>query len=431
MADFHPSQKTGFDLIKKLSQGTYIDSFDYSMFESPDTAQSLVMPFGNDIIGFQQLAGYIDYDDMASDEIAWFESGRLLQSYQTVPVTGNVATFPADHDIRVNDTLKLVSGAGMYEAVVQSLSGNDATLLFRDNATIADADFKVIHVATEYKKGTDIQTESLHRSGERRFNKPIILKDSIKYTRSDLAQHVQFAEGSDVLWSIDTSDMEARFLNQQVMAGVWGRRSETSSTADVEGLGGMSSLYEVAKNEGNTVSGFIENLSDIHSLTRMLTANKSPMENIILQDLEYHQKLTIALGGINRMDSGPGSYNFGSFANIGDKMMDLNFRGFDSDNFTFAYKTWDILNDKMYFGAFDGEDHKPKGMIIPAGEVPTARGEVLPYFSFVYRTGARRIVGRSGVVFNQGTEDSATLAYTSELSTRTVSCKDVSLIVQA
>jgi hypothetical protein len=429
MATFTPTPDNGNNLIKKLAQGTYIDAFDYDMFEAPDTAQSLVMPYGNDIIGFQQLAGYIDYDDMSSDELAWFSTGRLLKSYDAVPVAANIATFPAGHDVRKNDTLKLINAAGLYEAIVLSVSGNDAELSFRTASTIADADFKVIHLATEFKKGTDVQEEWLSREGVRKTNKPIIVKDSIQYTRSDLAQIVQFAEGNDQLWSIDTSDMEARFLNQQVMAGVWGKRSESGSTADGNGYGGMSSLYDSVVKGGNTMAGSIDAIADIQALTRMLTANKSPKEYLLLQDLEYHQKLTLALGGINRMDTD--GYNFGAFANVGDKIMDLNFRGFDSDGFTFAYKTWDVLNDQMYFGAFDGEPHKPKGMIIPAGEVPNAKGEILPYFSFVYRTGARRIVGRDGQVFGQGTNDVAKLGYTAEFTTRTVAEKDFSLIIGA
>jgi len=429
MAAYTPNPNTGMDLIKKLSQGTYIDAFDYDMLESPEVEQSLVMPYGDDILGFQQLAGYVAEDDMASDELSWFESGRLLKSYQAVSVSGNVATFPAGHDIRKGDTLKLADANGLYEAVVNSVSGNDAELLFR-GGTISAGDFTVIHIATEFKKGTDVQTESLTRDAERKSNKPMILKDSITYTRSDLAQIVQFAEGPDVLWSIDTSDMEARFQNQQVMAGVWGELSDAgASTAYDAGYLGMTSLYDKVLADGNTMAGSVDGLDDIHGLTRMLTANKSPKENLLLQDLEFHQSLTKALGGINRYDAN--SYNFGNFANVGEKIMDLNFRGFDSDGFMFAYKTWDVLNDQMYFGALDGNINKPKGMIIPAGQTPDAKGKILPYFAFVYRTGARRIVGREGVVFGQGTKDVATLAYTTEFTTRAVSSKDYTLITSA
>lgn len=428
MAEFTRSGKTGNDLIKKLAQGTYIDAFDYDMFEAPDTDKTLVMPFGNDLLGFQQLAGYIDEDEMASDELAWFTTGRLLKTYPAVAVAGNVATFDIGHDIRVSDTLKLANDEGMYEAYVESIdaNGTDVNLLFREATAVTAGDFAVIHLATEFKKGTDVQDEWLTRDGERKTNKPIILKDSISYTRSDLAQIVQFADGNDELWSIDTSDMETRFQNQQVMAGVWGERSQLTSTASDAGFGGMESLYETIKGEGNTMAGSIDSLDDIHGLTRMLTSNKSPKENLLLQDLEFNQKLTKALGGINRHDAN--AYNFGDFANVGNKVLDLNFRGFDSDNFMFAYKAWDVLDDQMYFGAFDGNDHKPKGMIIPAGETPNARGEVLPYFAYVYRSGGRRIVGREGVVFGQGTKDIATLGYTAEFTTRTVAPKDMTLI---
>ena len=429
MAAFVPSGKTGNNLVKKLTQGTYIDAFDYDMFESPDTAKSLVMPFGNDLLGFQQLAGYIDEDDMASDELAWFTTGRLLQTYAGLVITSGAVTFPSGHDIRKNDTLKVANDAnGMFEVVVISVTGNDAVLAFRSDTPAPDGPYSVIHLATEFKKGTDVQDEWLTRDGERKTNKPIILKDSISYTRSDLAQVVQFADGSDELWSIDTTDMETRFQNQQVMAGVWGEGSEAAGVGSAfeQGYLGMESLYETIKDEGNSMAGSIDGLADIFSLTQMLTANKSPKENLLLQDIEYNQALTSALGGINRMDQD--GYNFGDFANVGDKILDLNFRGFDSDNFMFAYKQWDVLNDKMYFGAFDGLTSKPKGMIIPAGETPNAKGEILPYFSYVYRSGARRIVGREGVVFGQGTKDIATLGYTTEFTTRTIAPKDMTLI---
>ena len=423
------TSSNGMDLVKRLAQGTYIDAFDYDMFQEPDTAQSLVMPYGSDLLGFQQLAGYVAYDDMASDELAWFETGRLLKSYSGITVAAaSKMTLPANNDVRVGDTLQLASAAGgaIIEAVVTAAAANgvDFTLASRSAAAVVQkADYKVIHVGTEFKKGTDAQDETLTREGKRRTNKPIILKDSVLYSRSDLNQLVQFSEADDSLWSIDTSDMETRFQNQQVMAGVWGNTSAAASGATSAGLGGMESLNETVLSEGNSISGgAIGSLDDIQSITRMLTANKSPKEYLMLQDLKNHQGLTKALGGINRHDSG--AYNFGSFANVGDKMLDLNFRGFDSDGFIFAYKTWDVLNDKMYYGAFDDMAAKPRGMMIPAGEAPTAKGEVLPYFSFVYRRGARRIVGHDGQVFNQGTKDVAKLAYTAEFTTRTTSPKD-------
>ena len=431
MATFTPSSQDGQNLIKKLSQGTYIDAFDYDMFEQPDTAMSLIMPFGNDILGFQQMAGYIGQDEMASDELAWFTTGRLSKSYASVASVGSVMTFPANHDIRVNDTLQVANAADtgdIIEVVVTDVATNDVTVVARTAAALPNATYRVIHIGTEFLKGTDAQTESLTRTGDRKTNKPIILKDAVTYTRSDMAQIVQFAEGEDTLWSIDTSDVEARFMNQQVMAGIFGKASAASSGAETANLLGMESLYDTIRAEGNTIAGAISGLADIQALTRMLTANKSPKDNLILQDLDFTQEITNALGGINRMDTN--AYNFGSFANVGEKMLDLNFRGFDSDGFMFAYKPWDVLDDKMYFGAFDGLAAKPKGMIIPAGEVPNAKGEVLPYFSYVYRSGARRIVSRDGAVFGIGTRDEARLAYTTEFTVRTVSPKDFTLITE-
>ena len=435
MATITPSPENGRNLISKLAQGTYIDQFDYDEFEKPDTAKSLIMPFGNDILGFQQLAGYIDEDDMASDELAWFESGRLIKSYKLTDATpvvkaGTTLTFPAGHDIRKEDSIEIFNATNKVEAVVSAVAGNDVTVLYRAvTPPVADGNVGVIHKATEFKKGTGVQEEWLTRDGDRKTNKPIILKDSIRYTRSDLAQLVQFADGDDTLWSIDTSDMEARFQNQQVMAGIFGYSSEATSGADAGDLKGMESYWESATTRGNTHAGSIDDLDDIQALTRLLKANKSPKDFLLLQDLDYHQKLTKALGGINRHDAN--SYNFGNFANVGDKMMDLNFRGFDSDGYMFAYKNWDVLDDEMYYGAFDTSTAKPKGMLIPAGETPDAKGEIIPYFSYVYRRGGRRVVGKDGQVFGIGTGDYAELGYTTEFTVRGASMKDVTAFKSA
>lgn len=157
----------------------------------------------------------------------------------------------------------------------------------------------------------------------------------------------------------------------------------------------------------------------------MLTANKSPMNHMLLQDVEYSQKLNQALAELNRHEAS--SFNFGNFNNMGDKMVDLGFSGFKTpaSGFTVGYKPLDILDDEIYYGAIDTAV-KPHGFSIPVGSTPDGEGGHIPYFSMVYRSNARRNVYKTGGVFNDGVGDYGQIDLVTEFTTRHASMKDFS-----
>ena len=420
----------GKDAWSALATGQLISSFTYDLQEAPEIAKELIYGYRDPMIAQFLIEAGVGKGATSSDQNIWWEKGRLQNSYTACTlgtITSGVATLDVidtTNDIRVGQTLLIGDNAAnlVDEVYVSAVSGKDITVNFRTDTPLVLAsttDISVMHLASDFKQGTGITDSSVGQLSVKRTNNPIIVKDYANYDRSTLKQIVQFSNDM-TMYTLNDKDMDTRFDLQQIMAGIFGKASESSSAA-VTFVDGTESVTQSVINRGNTVSGTFATKADLESYVKTLNSVKGSKTNQLLLDLTTIFELDNVLGAVD------GGYSGGSDFGAFDESIDYRKLGFSSVNlqgWNTAYKHWDILDDTSYFGVFEGNASKIKGMSIPQGQVQLAGGGSTNYLSFLYRDGMDKVTAKVGNVVGNSHVDGLSISCTTELTPKAVSAKD-------
>lgn len=439
----------GKDAYAAMTHGTMITNFTFALQESPEIMKELIYGFKDPLYKQIMLEAGIAKGSTSSDQNRWYEAGRIQNSYErsvdwdVVPASAGASgtlQFPAgdNFDIRTGQTILVgalaadITGiADLLEefyvvsvdtaakkAVVQSREG--ATSDFVVANTAVDEVLTVTHLASDFKQGSGIADESVTHEGTWISNNPIIMKDYQKYDRSKLQHSVLFSDDL-TRYSIDTKAMDTRFEIQQILALIFGKKSQTGTLLS-SGILGAESLVSGIEARGNTASGSWAAKTDLDNLVKMLNSVKGSRKNKLMLNLAKGFEMDAALASVTSFDAN--TYNYGNFSEDVDYRK-LGFEGFTlSGGWEFMKGHWDILDDTTYFGAHAGNDNVVNGMLIPEGSVETYEGGSVPYISFNYRDGMSKQVGRDGAVFGLGHNDVASISYTTEATLVGANLKD-------
>ncbi len=422
----------GKDAWTALSHGSLISSFTYAMQEAPDIAKELIYAYRDPLIAQFLLEAGVGKGSTSSDQNRWYEAGRIQNSYTGCTlgtVTSGSATLDVidtTNDIRVGQTLLIGDNANndIDEVYVSAVSGKDITINFREATptVAAGTGIVVMHLASDFVQGSSITDSTVTHEGTWRSNNPIIVKEYAKYDRSKLKQMVSFSDDL-TRYMIDDKAMDTRFDIQQIMAGVFGKKSAAGSAA-VALVDGTESVTQSIIDRGNTITGSFASKTDLENYVKMLNSVKGSKTNQLLLDLTTVFQFDNLLGGVDAGFSG--GYDFGAF-DEGIDYRKLGFKGVNLQGWDIAYKHWDILDDTSYFGVFGSNTDKVRGLSIPKGQVQLADGGSCQYLSFLYRDGMDKVVGKDGNVVGLGHSDTLSVSYTTELTPKTVSAKDFAI----
>lgn len=427
----------GLNAQALLQHANLIESFTYDLKEAPEVYQDIVKAYRDPMIQQFMIDGsVVTGGNISSDQMRWYEKGRLQNVYKddvaSTGFTSGVATLDfsgsatTNFDIRKGETLILADNANnkIEEVYVVSAAADDNVVVRSKLDTplvTGTTGLTVFHASSDYPQGSTIDTETITYEGIWRSNNPIIIRDFMRYDRSKIGQMVQFTDDLKN-YTIDKSDMDKRFDVAFLFAAIFGHKSEGSSAAKALDINGSESVMSAIGDRGNTASGTFASITDVQNLISLLNARKGSKSNLILADLSTMFQISNMLAGATPYVSG--GANWGEFYE-GEMYRKFGYEGFTwAGGWNFAYKHWDFMDDEAYYGALATNTAKPKGLIIPKGQVQLASGGSAPYLSVLSRDGMDNKVSYSGNVVGIGHYDGIEMSYTKELLTKVVSAKD-------
>lgn len=383
----------GFALQPSATRQTlstnYITNFDFLNQYLPDTYEKEFERYGNrSVASFLRAVGAEMPSN--SDLIKWAEQGRLHTKYidcasdaavggdtATITVsdalTGSIAfkpgqtVFLSDNAAAANSNKAIITSvdyaAGTFDVAYYEAAGQT----FAATATVT-----AFVYGSEFKKGTEGQTESLEAQDDIFENSPIIIKEKYAVSGSDMAQigwvEVTTENGATgYLWYIKSEhETRLRFEDYLEMSMIEAVPAETNSGAIANtafGNKGSEGLFYAVGQRGNVWAGGNPTaLSDFDAIIQRLDKQGAIEENVLFLNRQFSFDIDDMLAAQNSYGAGGTSY--GLFDNDKEMALNLGFTGFRR-GYDFYKTDWKYLNDATLRGGVVGG--AINGVLVPAG----------------------------------------------------------------
>ena len=383
----------GFALQPSATRQTlstnYITNFDFLNQYLPDTYEKEFERYGNrSVASFLRAVGAEMPSN--SDLIKWAEQGRLHTKYidcssdaavggdtATITVddalTGSIAfkpgqtVFLSDNAAAANSNKAIITSvdyaAGTFDVAYYEAAGQS----FAATATVT-----AFVYGSEFKKGTEGQTESLEAQDDIFENSPIIIKEKYAVSGSDMAQigwvEVTTENGATgYLWYIKSEhETRLRFEDYLEMSMIEAVPAEANSGAIANtafGNKGSEGLFYAVGQRGNVWAGGNPTaLSDFDAIIQRLDKQGAIEENVLFLNRQFSFDIDDMLAAQNSYGAGGTSY--GLFDNDKDMALNLGFTGFRR-GYDFYKTDWKYLNDATLRGGVVGG--AINGVLVPAG----------------------------------------------------------------
>ena len=368
--------------------------FNFTNQYLPDTEKIIHKKYGN-----QRITGMLEYlgkeSSFSADNFKWSEDGRLTQLGTGVTRAANVFTL-ANHTFRVNETVIVRDATGTIErqGIITVVTTNTFTALCNlvaDWTAVGTTALTVYAYGAQFAKGSRGMQESLNSQVSFYENIPLIIKEMVKETGSNLTglTWLEVSDGkgnSGFVWYFkNREDTEIRFENKIESELIMETRAEAASPAYVAGFYGTQGLYS-AMREGNIFGCPMAALSDADEVIDRL--NKQGM---ISQNYLYN---TVAQGAaISDMlqDQMTNALSWGAFNNSEDMALKLDFKGFHRSGYEFYTSPCRFLDDPTGQGSNIGAN-KVHGLLIPSGskqvyDHTNSTSATMPVLHSKYRAG--------------------------------------------
>ena len=365
-------------------------TYDFTHQYMPDLAEQMFQVRSKD-----SIRGFIDYFGMtemlSADKHIYAESGAKHSFFSGVPISAistdsltlNFSTKLTETDmipfgpnqlLEVHDTVAgtPIKGIGIVTAVVDTDGSETLTLKRWDAAnwtgfTVADT-CSVFRQGSSYKKGSDGPNRTVSRQFDLYSLRTFIAKHNYKVNGSDLVNATWLrSDGGEYFWTTEDIDDERDVyeddLEKQLITG-----EETANSAITDQTYGKGSdgVFDVVKSRGGNFSGYIDSLTDIDNLVKYLDQAFGEQTNMMYLNRAAQLGFSNMAGGLN--SGWDGGYDFGSFGNAGEKMLNLNFRGVDRGPYTFLVSAWKMLNNPEYLGNANlVPSERINGLMVPFG----------------------------------------------------------------
>jgi hypothetical protein len=377
----------------------------------PDNRDLLVQAYGDQgITGFLELTG-AKKSTATSDEVQWWEEGRLHQVLTVTMGTAgqlNVGT-PSSYSLRLNDVLLTPAGQRL---VVMSETNNEANnVKALDGGTVStlSAGTLVAIIGNIYAQGTN-QPTKFYQTDLKRFVNPFFITKEVYTVNGSQATNIGWINvNGDYRWYLKNEmDARKRFMNQREMmmlfgqtvvntdvaaAGAGAGATNTNATADLAlatgNITGTEGYFQAVERRGivSTVSGGAQgtfaSMSDIDSIILELDKEGAPSEYAFYVNRKVSLDIDdmIATGIATQVTAGlPGQ--FGAFNNDANMAVQLGFKSFTRGGYTFHKHDWKLLNDPT-LGAIAGGY---KGALVPMTTVADAKtGQKSPALEMNYK----------------------------------------------
>ena len=423
--------------LLQTSADKYISLGDLLKYNKPDNRDLLIQTYGDQgITGMLELTGAVKSAG-TSDEVQYWEEGRLHKTVAYTSVTNGVVTV-ADNDpavVRLNDVLLFSDGV---RAVVtdEDTSGTTFTTIPLDGDAASTFDLSAsgtaVIIGNIYAQGTDQPTAFYNTDVTKRVNPFMITKETYSVNGSQ-ATNIGWidANGSgDYRWYVKGEmDTRKRFMNQREMMMLFAQLVPDTTVADADTLDlagstnvtGSEGYFSAVESRGITATGDFDSMNDLDNIILLLDKQGAPAEYAMYVNTQTSLNMDdMVAAGIATATTAGLAGQFGAFSNSADMAVKLGFKSFTRGGYTFHKHDWKLLNDPTLLGAFSTPLFK--GAMVPMSKVADAKsGAKSPSLEMNYK-GAKGysrelehwVTGGGVLGHNNNSEDTAKFHYRSE-----------------
>jgi len=362
----------------KTTPDTYVSLATLIEPNKPDVQDLYVATYGDQgITGFLELTG-AKKNAGTSDEVEWFEEGRLHKTVRytaLVASTGSAnAEVTCDNSLlRLNDVLLLHNGKRVI--VTGKISTTGVEVMVMDGSAIGAASGLTEDAAiigNVYGQGTNQPTEFYQTGIVRRRNPYIITKEMYEVAGSQATNIGWLNVNGQYLWYLKNEmDARKRFMNQREMMLLYsqldvstpstpalidlaGNASDTTVT-NVTGKVGSEGYFAAVEARGITATvsggaqGSFASMSDIDQIILELDKEGAPAEYAMYVNRATSLDIDDMLAnGIATQVTAGLAGQFGAFNNDADMAVRLGFKSFTRGGYTFHKHDWKLLNDQPW-----------------------------------------------------------------------------------
>lgn len=364
----------------------------------PDVRDLYVKTYGDQgITGFLELTG-AKKSAGSSDNVQWYEEGRLHKTLPYTAVAAKSATVNAevtcDNTLaRVNDVLLLATGQRAIITGLISTTGFEVQIMDGSTLTTSATDGVAAIIGNVYGQGTE-QPNAFYQSGlVLRTNPYIITKEMYEVNGSQATNIGWLNVNGQYMWYLKNEmDTRKRFMNQREMMLLYSQLGPAATPAlvDLGGIAGDTTAANVAGNVGSegyfsavekrgiTTAGTFGGttatpITDIDTIILALDKEGAPSEYAMYVDRQTSLDVDDMLAaGLGASVTGGLASQFGAFNNDKDMAVSLGFKSFTRGGYTFHKHDWKLLNDAT-LGGLGGHY---KGAMIPMSQVADAKSGV-------------------------------------------------------
>lgn len=354
----------------------------------PDVRNLYVQTFGDQgITGFLELTG-AKKNAGSSDEVEWFEEGRL---HKTVEYTGSAAatgstnaTVTLDESlVRINDVLLLANQARVV--VIKKNSGSVDVMTLDGDALGAGLSGTAAIIGNVYGQGTDQPSQFYQTGLVRRRNPYIITKEMYEVSGSQASNIGWLNVNGQYMWYLKNEmDARKRFMNQREMMLLYSQlgsalvdlAGNASDASSITGNVGSEGYFDAVEKRGITADGTFAGIADLDAIILDLDKEGAPSEYAMYLNRQTSLHIDNLLGAgvatATNVTAGLSS-QFGAFNNDKDMAVALGFKSFTRGGYTFHKHDWKLLNDPTLGGLNATVNGSYQGAMIPMTQVADAK----------------------------------------------------------
>jgi hypothetical protein len=284
----------------------------------------------------------------------------LTQLVEGATRASNVFTSN-DHTFRVGETIvvRTSDGATKTQGQITAVTTNTFTALCgTSGGWVGTTGLTIYADSNEFQKGTTGLTEGLNSQVEQFTQKPIIIKEFLEESGSNLALRTWVDTGEGYVWYFKNStDTKKRFRNaienKLILGQLW---ASDLAAAGVPGTQGLFSAME----DGNIFSGQLTDLDDFDEVIDRMNAQGGIADNYLYITSAQSRVIDRMLKAENVT-----GVSWGEFDNEA-QMLKLGFEAFKYGNYQFKKSLWRFLDNPTTEGSAIGAT-KTHGTMFPMG----------------------------------------------------------------
>lgn len=418
---------SGFALIDQpggvnATAANFIDPYDYAQQYQPELIPQLHLANGlGRILGFIRLTGAESM--YASDQIQHAEQGRLHNILKEVTVAGTTFTSPTNHNLRVNDTIKITDGTVEAQGTVTAITSATVFEATNDTGVAFNFDGPVDIIAdftNSWGKGTENFTVTRRWDPTIYNNYSHIVKEFYDVSGSDMEHTSWVMTPYGPRWfnleMMRTSDL---FDNKLELTHIFHERKAAGTAR------GMNGVIPQIETRGNVANEYITDIEDLSDIAFRAKQQGTCREFTCWSDHTQMAHFRRMLASVNSgLVNGESAKYYGAFNNSADMALKLGFVSVHIDGVDFHFTPWALMDDPTLLGNALFRNTNVGCLIVPTGGTyANEEGNTVtkPYLTVRYRGAARKkevkIFGPNGT---QQVRDAQSVHFLSETTNQVI-----------